>query len=352
MAMQRLNALFHTAPVVNLEKETRIVIISDLHMGSGSRKDDFLGNAALLAKALESYYLPKGYTLILNGDIEELLRSNRKDILLAHADMYRIFNLFRTRQRLIWLEGNHEIVPSSSEQSEYMDGEAVRLKSSAGTLFVFHGHQAGRVNSGKYNGYIAFFLRTVAERLGIGNFSVAHDSSRKFRLEKRVYDFSRKKGIVSIIGHTHRPLFESLSKNEALGYRIERLCRTYQAAGTEEKDKIQSTIGKLKHELLNKKQKPYVSDTVYGEILVPCLFNAGCGIGRRGITSIEIKKGKIYLVYWSDKNRTQKFKEYNELRSVRMLDDTVFRFILRREKLAYIFSRITLLSQEHTGSHV
>lgn len=352
MLKNRLEQLFAAAPEYRLKTYSRIVFLSDLHMGNGSRRDDFSKNAALLLKALESYYLPRGYTLILNGDIEELLRCRREDIQNSYVDLYRILDLFRGQKRLIWLQGNHEIVSGISERPYYMDGEAVRLRHASGTLFVFHGHQTGKLNSGKYNHLIGWFLRTFADRAGIGNFSIAHNSSKKFKLEKLVYDFSRNKQIVSIIGHTHRPLFESLSKNESLGYRIERLCRRYPGAGSDERKKIKMTIQKLKWQLLTRSRQRYLSDNIYGDILVPCLFNAGCGIGRRGVTALEIKKGRLYLVYWSDKNRTQKFREYNEIRSLRMIDDQVFRFILRRERLDYIFSRIELLSKEESGGLV
>jgi hypothetical protein len=45
-----------------------------------------------------------------------------------------------------------------------------------------------------------------------------------------VYGFSSRRKIVSIIGHIHRPLFESLSKIDTLKYRIEQLCRHYPLA--------------------------------------------------------------------------------------------------------------------------
>jgi hypothetical protein len=41
-------------------------------MGDGSNNDDLKRNGGIVAAFLERYYLPRGSTLILNGDIEDL----------------------------------------------------------------------------------------------------------------------------------------------------------------------------------------------------------------------------------------------------------------------------------------
>lgn len=43
-------------------------------MGDGSVKDDFMYNSELFKAAIEGNYLKNNYTLILNGDVEELKR--------------------------------------------------------------------------------------------------------------------------------------------------------------------------------------------------------------------------------------------------------------------------------------
>jgi len=331
-----------------IDDTSRLVILSDLHMGDGGRTDDFAKNALLVRDALEKYYLPRGFTLILNGDIEELLRNRLSGIQNAWPDIYSLFGQFRSAGRLVRLVGNHEIVSNPDGDADRFDGEALKLTYGGNTLLVFHGHQAGTINSGKYNRIIGFVLRFFANRLGIGNRSIAHDSRKKYQLERQVYDFSRREGIVSIIGHTHRPLFESLSKRESIGYRIERLCRKYSGSDAIVREQIRATIRTLKEEYRrsDKKNETRLVDSLYGEMLVPCLFNAGCGIGKKGVTALEIKKGKISLVYWSEINRTKKYLQYNEYRSARRVGVDSFRLILRRQPLSYIFSRISLVGDE------
>lgn len=322
-----LDDLLDAAPVRTLDAESRLVILSDMHLGNGRRNDDCLHNRDRLTAALTGYYLPKGYTLVLNGDIEELLRSRRDDIRQAWADLYRVFGEFRRQGRLVWLRGNHEILPGSHDRpatADGFDGEALRLDWKGRSFLVFHGHQAGLRNSGKYNRWIGLALRLFANPLGIGNRSVAHNSQKRFQVEKLVYDFSRQRGIASIIGHTHRPLFESLSKEEALGYRMEALCREFAGAGPADRERIKDHIGRIKQEYLARPRRRdrHLADTVYGRILTPCLFNSGCCIGKRGFTALEIRKGQLGLVFWSAGGRT----------------------VLRREDLDYIFARIELLS--------
>jgi len=330
--------------------DEKIVILSDLHMGNGGRNDDFVHNGPLCLEALEHYYLAKDFTLILNGDVEELLRNTKASIQKAWKPMYDLFDRFRTKNRLVWLQGNHEILTPELRgegRPAWFDGEGLVLELPQGNVFVFHGHQAGVANSGKFNGLIGWSLKFFANALGIGNRSIAHDSVKKFKLEKAVHEFSRGEGLVSIIGHTHRPLFESLSKKESQGIRIERMCRDYTRADAAKKLRIQTAVRDLQADLTNPtKGEPHLSTTVYGDLPVPCVFNSGCAVGKRGFTTLEIRNGKIALVFWSSPDRSSLPRIYNEYKPSRRFGDGAYRTILRREALDYVFSRIQLLGGE------
>jgi len=344
-----LKSLLSAAPRRPVGPEERIVILSDLHMGNGGRNDDFVHNGPLCLEALESFYFAKDFTLILNGDIEELLRNSKAEIEENWRPMYKLFARFRAKGRLIWLQGNHEILPAENRgggRPAWFDGESVVLEFPHGRVFVFHGHQAGVANSGRYNGLIGWCLRFFANSLGIGNRSIAHDSDKKYKLEKAVHDFSRAEGLVSIIGHTHRPLFESLSKKESQGIRIERMCRDYTRASEDRRLKIRTAIRDLKADFLHPSRKGReLATTVYGDLWVPCVFNSGCAVGKRGFTTLEIKNGKIALVFWSSPGRSPLASAYNENKPSRKFGDDAYRTILRREALDYVFSRIQLLGE-------
>lgn len=77
--------------------------------------------------------------------------------------------------------------------------------------------------------------------------------------------------------------------------------------------------------------------------LLPCLFNSGCGIGRHGVTGIEIVHGRIALVYWVDRGRTDKYFDAEGYGPQRLGDSDYYRVVLKEEDLDYIFTRINLL---------
>ncbi len=74
--------------------------------------------------------------------------------------------------RVIRLLGNHEIregvadfVAPTSPSTARPSGSSTRER----PCFLFHGHQAGKINTGRYNGLISWSLRVFANTLRIGN---------------------------------------------------------------------------------------------------------------------------------------------------------------------------------------
>ena len=93
---------------LNLTDEDKIVIFSDLHVGDGKSLDDFKGNSDILKTALDEYYYKKGYTLILNGDVEELHRYSLHEIRKHWSELYSLFDKFFEHGKLYKLFGNHD----------------------------------------------------------------------------------------------------------------------------------------------------------------------------------------------------------------------------------------------------
>ena len=77
--------------------------------------------------------------------------------------------------------------------------------------------------------------------------------------------------------------------------------------------------------------------------LLPCLFNSGCGIGRHGVTAIEIDSRSARLVYWFDRRRSGKYIEAEGYQPEPLAGTDFFRVVLKEEDLNYIFTRINLL---------
>jgi UDP-2,3-diacylglucosamine pyrophosphatase LpxH len=322
-----LQRLYQRVPVRRLTDEDRIVIFSDLHMGNGGRTDDFVHNAEMFQEVLERYYADHAYHLILNGDVEDLQRFPMRAIVRRWPGLYRALAQIVAAGGLTRIVGNHylDLLDGGPAASGFaMHGheewpetyaepihEGLRLEYRSGELFIFHGHQTSRRYE-NHNNLIRWVLRYLANPLQIGNYTVAADSRKRFKTERRVYDFASQRKILAVIGHTHRPLFESMSKNDSIQFEIERLCRKYPKS--KKKEKIERRIEGLKVELQDLKaerENDGDSASLYQEqLLVPSMFNSGCVLGKRGMTSLEIERGRIRLIYWYDTSVKQKRIQY------------------------------------------
>jgi UDP-2,3-diacylglucosamine pyrophosphatase LpxH len=359
--LKRLNTLYKETPVKDISPGEKIVIFSDLHLGNGGRMDDFAHNSDFFLYVLKNYYYPGNYRLILNGDIEELHRFSLKGILSRWHELYQVLNQFHQGNSLFRVLGNHDYrLHARSHSLAKKDSgshfhlnvpllDALKLRWKGNDILIFHGHQAGRFN-GYIHGVITFFMRYFANPLGIGSYSVAFNSKKKYKVEKRVYDFARERKILAMIGHTHRPLFESLSRIDTLKFRIETMCRKYPLSDFQEQKELEKKIKRFKEELQaliskeTSEENIYIH-TLYGEDpMVPCIFNSGCCIGRNGITALEIKNGEIRLVYWFDSTRTNKYFNLNGYKPNQLKTSDYYRVILKKESLDYVFSRVKLLS--------
>lgn len=340
---------FTKSPVVNISDSDKFVVFSDLHMGNGRKNDDFLPNSELFHGILEKYYLHNGYSLILNGDIEELQRYSLKSITSFWEKSYEIFLRFHKHEALFKLFGNHdyELSLKNKQPFDIPVLESLRFSFEGNNILIFHGHQASYFTNNMRRP-IQMGLRYFATPLGIKNRSVAHDSKRRYVVEKRIYEFAKHNKIMTIIGHTHRPLFESLSKVDTLKYKIEQICRLYPEANHEKKQKLEIQITRYGDELKRlyaKKNGNGNGQNLYdNEPLVPCVFNSGCVIGKRGITAIEIQGGSVQLVFWFDLIKSQKYLDFIGYIPRNLSGTHFFRVVLKKDSLRYLFSRIKLLS--------
>ena len=346
----QLDELYNSSLKIDATEDEKFVVFSDLHMGDGSAKDDFVQNSDLFTTAIQGYYLKKDYNLILNGDVEELQRFPLKKIKKRWKEVYDIFSIFNEKGKFYKLIGNHDIALClpKNQPTDFPVYHSITINTCAGDLFIFHGHQASMIYK-RLNKLVGYTLRYLANPLRIKNYSVSHDSRKQYAIEKRVYHHSSFRKLVSIIGHTHRPLFESLSKAERLKHSIEDLCRKYANISSESKQKsikkiIKSHKKELKKIFAKKKTITFDSHIYHSMFHVPCLFNSGCVIGKRGMTCLEIDRNEIALVHWFDKKTTQKYLDKRGYEPEQYEDSDYFRMVLNKENLKYIFSRIDLLS--------
>jgi len=326
----------------------RVLIISDLHMGTGKR-DDLAHNGELLSSLLKSYYFEQGWYLVLNGDIEDIHRHTLDRIEERWAKLCRIFDLFAKHNRLFKLIGNHDEGLLLKKTYRYPLREMLRIETGVIPAYVYHGHQSSKIY-GAFNKLMGVGIRYFLTPFGIRNISSGRNPLRRFAVEKAAYDFSLKNNCISIIGHTHRPLFESLGRFEYVRFEIEGLCRRYPFSSGEEQKKIEAEVSSLRLELGKLKRKDRrdmlrQSLSLYGDQMpVPCLFNSGCAIGDKGLNAIELSAEEISLVYWFAKGKGKKFVDRGGYDIEKLGDSEYRRVVLNTDRLESILARIKLLA--------
>ncbi len=352
---QMLTKLFHESPEITLHNQDKIVVFSDLHIGNRGSRDDFLRNSATFMYILEHYYLQKGYKLVLNGDIEELQRFSLKSIVAKWPELYRLFGRFEQTKALYKIVGNHDLELNYTK-NPYLKTpilKSLKINYKKHHLIIFHGHQASLIME-RFHYLWKVILRYIVNPIGIKNISYSHDNNMRFKTEKRVYNFSRDRRVVSVIGHTHRPLFESLSKIDCLKFKIEQLCRDYSATNSRMKEvlaaKIRTCHSELQYLMKKNKTGSTRSSLYNSDLMVPCTFNSGCVIGKKGITAIEIRDGNIALVHWFDRRNSKKYFDFNGYQPERLGDSDYFRVVIKEDSLDYIFARIQLLAKPDFGN--
>jgi len=330
----------------DLGEDKRVLIISDLHMGCGKR-DDLAQNGPLLISMLENYYYPQGWYLVLNGDVEELYRHSLAVIQNQWQALYRVFDLFAAENRLFKTLGNHDHDLVSEKNYPYPLCSALRIETSLIPILVYHGHQSSPMYA-KHSGIPRTLVRYILSPFGIKNISAARNPHRRFFVEKMAYAFSMENNCISIIGHTHRALFESLGRFDFIKFEIERLCRDYPATeNPEEKRRIAAEVSSLRVELGKLKRserRDVLRQSLYGdELPVPCLFNSGSAISRRGINALELNNESISLVYWFTEGEGKKFVSRGSYRIEALKETPYRRTVLNQDRLDYIKARMELL---------
>jgi predicted phosphodiesterase len=305
----------------------------------------------MLTCVLEEYYFKKGWILVLNGDIEELQKYSIDYIREKWAGLYRVFNLFERENRLFKIVGNHDeqLLLKKHGSYPYNLYTAIKINTGIVSAFVFHGHQLSEIYA-RLNRQMGLLIRYILKPFGIRNITSARSPYKRFNIEKKADAFSLKNNCLSIIGHTHRPLFESLGRFDYIKFELERLCRDYPASVGEERSRIENEVIALRKELgklKRKERRDVFNQSLYGdELPVPCLFNSGCTLGKKGMNAIEITQEDIALVYWFTEGKSKKFVTRGGYETEGIPGKPYYRAVLNHNRLDYIFAKIKLLGNQ------
>ncbi len=286
----------------------KFIIFSDQHKGRKNGADDFLTNEKNYLAALD-YYHQNGFHFISLGDSEELWENTLTSVRKAQQPSFEKEAQFIPNNAFIKIFGNHDLYwdndPLAPLQLKDIYGyevpiyEAVVLETWVQNkrirIFCTHGHQGDAVSDG--NWFSKFFVSRIwaplQAYLKINPNTPAYNSALKTAHNTIMYDWSAEQhGLLLVTGHTHQPVFESLTH-------IERLYRQLLFA---RKEGNKNLIETLQQEIqVRKFQYTDVSDDYLG--LKPFYFNSGCCCFDDGaITGIEISEGVLRLIEWKEKD--------------------------------------------------
>jgi len=308
----------------------KFIIFSDQHKGRKNGADDFLTNEVNYLSALD-YYFENNFHFIALGDSEELWENNLIPVKKAHVPSFAMEAKFIPKNAFTKIFGNHDLFwdndPLASFQVEEIYGfplkiyEGVILQTViAGrkiNIYCTHGHQGDAVSDG--NWFSKFFVSKIwaplQAFLRINPNTPAYNAHLKTQHNSFMYEWSaQQQDLLLITGHTHQPIFESLTH-------IERLYRQLLFARQQNDG---SMIETLQTEIqLRKFEYAAVSEEYLKT--KPCYFNSGCCCYDDGaITGIEISEGVLRLVEWKQK------------------ESKAFRIILEEASLEELFQQLHL----------
>lgn len=273
LKMKKLDKLFKRAKVIPTSKNTKIVVMSDIHRGINNINDNFHKNKLLYEEALKHYY-KKGFTYIELGDGDDMWEVNDYyKIIETYKETFKLLKKFYLKKQLLMIYGNHDICKRKKKILEkyfytYYDKrknkneellnnlnvyEAIVLNYRNLKIFMLHGHQVDFLNSNIWR-ISRFLVKYIWKKLETIGFRAPMTLAKNYELpnknEKKLINFSNKKKMMVISGHTHKAIF------------------------------------------------PINNTSLY--------FNDGACVHKDGITCLEIKNDKISLIKWFYKAKKNK----------------------------------------------
>ena len=325
--------------LIPFEEHTgKFIVFSDQHKGSRNGADDFKEAEPNYLAALD-HYSANNFCFINLGDCEELWENNITQVQKHNQAEFEAEKNFIVQKNYVKIYGNHDLYWNTSLLASWhlktMYGEKIKvyegvilqtvinnqrasapgtgsltdLPATTGTpltIFLTHGHQGDAQSDG--NRFSKFFIASIwaplQAFLRINPNTPAYNSEKKTLHNSIMYDWSSKrKNTLLVTGHTHQPVFGSLTN-------LEKLYKKYQLAGQRND---QNQLKDLEDDI-RKIEKKFTPPSMNYLATKPSYFNSGCCCFSDGdITGIEIADGCIRLIKWSLVNK----------RSVRfVLDET------------------------------
>jgi UDP-2,3-diacylglucosamine pyrophosphatase LpxH len=227
------NALRKAKPLI-INKDSNIILFSDLHKGDNSYADDFAHNMEIYTHAIQEYY-ENNFTYIELGDGIELWENySFEPIYKAYKHVFELLKQFYEDNRLHLLWGNHDMIfsdpltvekifykifpPKNIVQKEklfdleYHESILLKIENSDKNILLIHGHQADWLNYRLWKVsrfFVRYFWMPLQKWFGLKDpTSPAKNYKNLIRVEKKLKKWIVKNDNQMVIaGHTHRPRF-------------------------------------------------------------------------------------------------------------------------------------------------
>lgn len=285
-------------------KKDKFIIFSDQHKGARDGADIFALSAKNYLAALDHYYR-ENFIYINLGDSEELWENLFITVKRHNKPTFEKEKLFMERDRFVKIFGNHDLYwgndPLAAVSLLQIYGKAIRVyegavlqthvKGKPLEIFMTHGHQGDLQSDG--NWFSKWFVSDVwgplQGFLRINPNTPAYNNQLKTDHNRIMYEWSsQRKNMLLITGHTHQPVFRSLTELENLYTRLDNAKKANNTAKTAE---LEKKITKLH---LQGNTQPDFNG------YLDTYFNSGCCCFNDGdITGIEIAEGYIRLIKWA-----------------------------------------------------
>ncbi len=281
----------------------KFIILSDQHKGARDGADVFALAEKNYLEALQ-YYNTNEFFYINLGDSEELWENLFITIKRHNKATFNIEKKFLDRNAFIKIYGNHDLYwdndPLAALNLKKLYGQKVNiyegivLKDTTGgtalNIYMTHGHQGDLQSDGNWfsKWFVSDVWAPLQSYLRINPNTPANNEQLKTVHNLMMYEWSSKqKNTLLITGHTHQPVFKSVTHLEKL----------YEALSLAKKQQDAINISQLTNHINRRERKGDIVPDFSGYL--DTYFNSGCCCFDDGdITGIELSGGFIRLVKW------------------------------------------------------
>jgi UDP-2,3-diacylglucosamine pyrophosphatase LpxH len=297
-------------------EQQKFIILSDQHKGARDNADDFaLADKNYLA-ALK-HYNQQHFHYINLGDSEELWENRMTAIKKHNKDTFDAEKAFLNRNAFTKIFGNHDLYwdndPLAPVSLIQLYGQKIKvyegvilttsINNKPLSIYLTHGHQGDLQSDGNWMSkwLVANIWGPMQAYLQINPNTPANNDQLKTEHNRMMYEWSeQQKNLLLITGHTHQPVFKSLTHLEKL----------YAELDKAKVNNDEAKITALQQEITDRHQKGDVVAEFKDDNYKPCYFNSGCCCFDDGdITGIEIETGYIRLIKWKYNNQNAPQRE-------------------------------------------